>query len=195
MVVQTTASPVGKVLSMISDLQAQITKEGAAAQKENVALVEWCEDRSRNLGFEIKTGNSEAESLKAAIAEEVATAGALNAKVDELVAAISANEKDLASAEALRKKEAADFAAEEKELVETIGMLARATTILERQMNGGASMMQLKNADSLAQAFSVMLQASLIGTADATRLSSFLQASQSGQDADDAPGAPAGAVY
>merc|ERR1719273_1573164 len=64
-------------------------------------------------------------------------------------------------------------------------------------MNGGASMMQLKNAGSLTQAFSIMLQAALIGTADASRLSAFLQASQSGQDADDdqAPGAPAGAVY
>merc|ERR1719273_986825 len=64
-------------------------------------------------------------------------------------------------------------------------------------MNGGASMMQLKNAGSLTQAFSIMLQAALIGTADAARLSAFLQASQSGQDADDdqAPGAPAGAAY
>merc|ERR1740123_1934131 len=109
MVVQTAASPVGKVLSMISDLQAQITKEGAAAQKEAVALVEWCEDRSRNLGFEIKTGNSEVDSLKAAIAEEVATTQELNAKVDELAGAISVDESDLTAAKAIRKKEAAVF--------------------------------------------------------------------------------------
>merc|ERR1719266_1745749 len=99
MVTQSAASPVGKVLSMISDLEAKIAKEGEVAQKEYSAFAEWCEDRSRNLGFEIKTGNAEAETLKAAIAEEVATTAALNSRVDELVAAISADEKDLASAE------------------------------------------------------------------------------------------------
>merc|ERR1719384_788101 len=60
-------------------------------------------------------------------------------------------------------------------------------------MNGGASMMQLKNVANLGQALSAMVSASLIGTSDADRLNAFIQSSQS--ETDDAPGAPAGAVY
>jgi len=184
-------SPLGKVLSMLSDLQAKINKEGDVSRAEYAAFTEWCEDRSRNLGFEIQTGQSEGEGLRAAIAEDAATLSSLAAKVDELVAAIASGEKDLEAATTIRAKEAADFAAEEKELMETLDMLGRAIAILERA--GGASMAQLSNAGSFVQALNTMVQASMIGTGDAARLTALLQ--ESGSDDDAAPGAPAGAVY
>merc|ERR1719401_2511387 len=56
-------------------------------------------------------------------------------------------------------------------------------------------MLQLKNAGSLAQALSIMVQASMLSTADASRLTALVQSSAQGADAEDAPGAPAGAVY
>jgi len=94
----------------------------------------------------------------------------------------------------IRSKESADFMAEEKELVETIDMLKRATGILEREMKGGASMLQA-NAGSLAQAFTVMVQASLISSADAAKLTSFVQNSQASDADEDSLGAPAATVY
>jgi len=191
------ASPIGKVLSMVSDLQASIIKEGEVVQKEYAEFAEWCEDRSSNVGNEIKTGKAEVESLKASIAEEVAKLGSLQTKVEEIGADLATDQKDLKSASEIRAKEAADFAAEEKELLETTGMLERATGILEREMQGGASMMQLKTAGSLAQALTVMVQASLIGTSDASKLTAFVQDAQRSQeaDSDEAPGAPEAAVY
>merc|ERR550537_733215 len=51
--------------------------------------------------------------------------------------------------------------------------------------------MQLKSANSVAEALSVMVQATSLSTADASKLQSFLQNS----DEDDAPGAPAAAVF
>jgi len=130
--------------------------------------------------------------LEAALAEETATIGSLTTKVDELVSAIASNQQDLKAATHIRTKEASDFASEEKELAETINMLKRATGILEHQ-SGGASMMQLSNAGNLAQAFDTMVRASLIGTADAARLTAFAQESE--KDEDEAPDAPAAAVY
>merc|ERR1719346_455109 len=186
------SSPVGKVLDMLSDLHAQIVKQGLSAKKEYAAYAEWCEDRSRNLGFEIQTGKTEGEELRAAIAADSATISSLASKADELRAAIASGEQDLRAAGSIRAKEAADFAAEEKELLETIDVLARATTILERQA-GGASLAQLNRAGDLARAFDTMVQASIIGTGDAARLTAFAQQSES--DDDEAPGAPAGAVY
>merc|ERR1740120_163811 len=58
-------------------------------------------------------------------------------------------------------------------------------------------MVQLQNAGSLVKTLEVMVQASMIATGDASRLTALLQSSQKAQDADDdeAPGAPAGAVY
>jgi len=190
-------SPVGKVISMLSDLHATIIKEGEAAQAEYSQYAEWCEDRSRNLGFEIKTGQSGSEELKAAIAQEVATSAALSTKVEELVAGISTDTADLKAGTQIRGKEATDFAAEEKELTETIDILNRAIHILEREMKGGASMVQLQHAGNLAQALTAMVEASVIGTADATRLGAFIQDSQKAHDsdADDEEAAPAAAAY
>jgi len=180
---------------MISDLQATIIKEGEVAQKEYAEFAEWCEDRSRNLGFEIKTGKSDVEGLEASIAEETATTGSLNAKVEEIAASIAKDEADLKAATEIRNKESADFSAEEKELSETISMLQRAGGIIEREMQGGASMMQLKNANSMAKTFSVMVQASLISSSDGAKLAAFLQSSQQADAEDEEPGAPAAAVY
>merc|ERR1719330_1958400 len=156
------------------------------------AYAAWCEECSRNLGFEIQTGTSESEGLTAAIAADTATLTSLASKADDLRAAIATGEQDLKAAGTIRAKEAADFAAEEKELMETIDVLARASTILERQA-GGSSLAQLSRAGDLARAFDTMVQASMIGTGDAARLTAFAQASES--DDDEAPGAPAGAVY
>merc|ERR1719491_1006539 len=120
---------------MLSDLQAKVIAEGEVAQKEYTEFAEWCEDRSRNLGFEIKTGNSDSESLKATVAQEEATSAALSAKVDELAARIATDTADLKAATHIRDYEAADFEAEEKELVETVDMLTRAIQIIAREMS------------------------------------------------------------
>merc|ERR1719361_1704557 len=78
----TRVNPVGKVLDLLSDMQAKITKEGQEAEKTYVELTAWCEDRSRNLGFEIKTAKGEVASLTAVIEKETSTIASLNAKVE-----------------------------------------------------------------------------------------------------------------
>jgi len=190
-------APVAKVLSMISDLQATVIKEGEVAQKEYAEFSEWCEDRARNLGFEIKTANGEVESLKASIAEENANIGALTAKSEELAATIATREADLKAATEIRDHENADFLAEEKELVETVDMLHRATGIVEREMQGGGAALLQAHAGNLVQAFAALVQASAISSSDAAKLTAFVQQQQNARDSDDdeAPGAPDATVY
>merc|ERR1719456_2120054 len=77
-------NPIEKILEMISDLQAKVIGEGEDAQKEYDEYSEWCEDRSTQLGFEIKTGKSEVEELKATIEEETSSSAALETKIEEL---------------------------------------------------------------------------------------------------------------
>merc|ERR1740127_62359 len=140
------ANPVSKVFEMLGDLQAKIIKEGEAAQKTYDEFSEWCEDRSKNVAFGIKTGKSEVGELKATIEKETATISALSTKVEELSGSIASDEADLASATKIRNAEAADFKVEEKEMVDVIGTLERAISILEKEMKkGSASMMQLQS--------------------------------------------------
>jgi len=177
---------------MMSDLSAKIIGEGEECQKTYETYSEWCEDRSKEVGFEINTGNANKGDLEATIASETANADELNTKIEELVADISTDEADLKAATEIREKEHTDFAAQEKELSTVVDMLQRAIAVLEKEL-GGASMMQLKNAHSLTDALTLMVKASVISTGDASALSSFVQTTS--DDDDDDMGAPDAAVY
>jgi len=186
-------TPIEKVLQMLSDLEGKIIGEGNDAQKIYDEFSEFCEDRSRNLGFEIKTGKAGVNDLTATIENEKATAESLTAKIEEFASAISVDEADLKAATDIRAKEQGAFEAEEKELLEVIDTLQRAVSIIEKEMKGGASMMQLKNAGGVLQALTVMVQATAISSADASKLTALLQ--NSNKDDDENMGAPAGDVY
>jgi len=136
------ANPVEKVLSMISGLQAKIQGEGTAAQKTYDEFAEWCEDRSRNVNFEIKEGNKDVASESATIESSTAKIASLNTKIGELADSLSTNEADLKSATIIRNAETAEFAATEKEMTSVIGTLERAIMILEKEMKkGGAGLL------------------------------------------------------
>merc|ERR1719456_898661 len=193
----TAASPIAKVIQMLSDLQAKILKEGQESQKVYEEFAEYCEDTSKDLGFAIKTGKTEVGDLQATIDAETGKINALEAKIEETAAAIAVDEKDLKAAIEIREKEAADFAATEADLSETIDILERAIAILEREMAKGASMLQLKSAGSVVEALKVLVSGSALSSADASRLTALVQSSSSedsegeGEDV----GAPDPAVY
>jgi len=190
----TNVSPIQKTVHLIDGLAAKVTAEGAASQKLFEEFTEWCEDRSKDLGFEIKTGKSEIESLQATIQEQLSTSSSLSTKIEELAGAIAKSEADLKDATGIRKEESADFQAEEKELMEIIDMLQRAINVLEREMaKGGASMLQGKNLGSLSSALSVMVQASLISTGDSAKLTAFIQGGS--DDSEEELSAPEAAAY
>jgi len=190
------ASPIGKVIEMLSDLETKIIGEGETAQKLYEEFAEWCEDRNRQLSFEIKTGKSGVTELEAIIEKASDTIDALQSKVEDLAASIATTEGDLKAATGVRAAEAGDFATEEKELLEIIDQLTRAIGILEReQMQGGAALLQLKGAKDVVQVLNVMVQASLFSSADASHLTQFVQTAQDADDGDNDADSPAAASY
>jgi len=186
-------NPIEKVVQMMSDLEQKIIGEGKECQKTYDEFAEWCEDRSKDLGFEIKTGKAQVADLSATIQDETAKMDAATSKIDDLSADIASDEADLKAATQIRDKEAADFAAQEKELTSVIDMLQRAISILEKELAGGASMMQLKSASNLEQALEVMVKASAISMADGSKLTALVQTQS--DDSDSETGAPAAQVY
>jgi len=187
-------SPITKVVQLLSDMQTKIIGEGEAAHAIYAEFAEMCEERSKTLQFEIKTGKGEIADLKATIDEETALAESLDTKVEELTASIATDEADLDAATKIRAKESADFMAEEKELSEVIDALQRAIGILEKEMaKHGASMMQVRNAGNLAKTLQMLVEASTISLADAQGISALVQTQQSSDDSE--TGAPDPAVY
>merc|ERR1719375_2688306 len=165
---------------MMSELQQKIIKEGEAAQKVFDEFTEWCEEESKNLQFEIKTGKSQAEDLQSTIEKAVSDIKAGEEKVEELAAKIATAEADLKAATEIRDKEHGEFLAIEAELVDTVDALERAIGILEREMakTGGAAFLQLKNADNVVAALKVLVQSASISSQDGARLTAFLQSQE-----------------
>jgi len=185
------ANPIEKIIQMISDLETKIIGEGEAAQKTYEEFSEWCEDTSKDLMFEIKTGKGEVADLKASIEKEAANIAVQESKIEELAGGIATDEADLKAATEIRTKEQATFEAEEKDLVETVDILERAIGIIEKEMNGGASMMQLKKAGTITEVLGWMVQAQSLSGADARKLTALVQTTSN----DDDEGAPDPAAY
>merc|ERR1719443_705535 len=141
---QAKTNPIEKVIEMLSDLQQKIIGEGEAAQKLYDEFAEWCEEESKNLGFDIKTGKAQVEELTATIEKATSDIKAADEEIGTLSSSIGTDEADLKAANAIREKEHEVFIAAEADLVDTIDTLERAISILEREMSkGGASFAQI----------------------------------------------------
>lgn len=190
------AAPIDKVITMIGELEQKIIGEGEEAHKVYVEFSEWCEDTSKNVMYEIKTGKSDKESLEATIAKEASNIDAQAAKIEELAGNIAMDEADLKAATEIRDKEAAEFAAKEKDLVETVDTLERAVGIIEKEMKkGGAALAQFQKGAGVVQALKAMVDAQSLSTADGAKLSALIQNSQSSDDEESLSGAPDPAAY
>jgi len=189
-------NPLGQVVSLMNELAAKVTKDKEAEAKAYKDYFEWCDDASSNKNNEIKTATALKEKLEATIAELTANLDATDTKIGELVNAISTGTSDLDSATKIREKEAADFAASEKDLVEAVDTLGRALNILEREMaKNPAALAQISTSDmsSVVQGLSVIVEAAGFAASDKNRLVALVQSQQDSQDED--TGAPAAAVY
>lgn len=185
------ASPIAKVIQMVSDLETKIIGEGEECQKTYEEFSEWCEETAKNVKFEIKTGKNEVAGLKATIEKDTANIQTQDSTIEELAASIATDEADLKAATEIRDKEEADFSAQEKDLVETIDIVERAVGIIEKEMNGGAAMVQLKKATNVVDALKAMVDAQSLSSADSKKLTALVQSSSD----DDSEGAPDPAAY
>merc|ERR1719407_201769 len=94
----------------------------------------WCDEEANTKEDAITSSKRTIGDLSATIADAKATIGSLTTSIDELTQKISSEEADLTSATDIRNKEASDFAAAEKELVDTVDSLERATSVLKKNL-------------------------------------------------------------
>jgi len=190
------SNPLGKVFELMSALEAKIIKEGEAEAAAFKEFFNWCDSTSMNLNNEIKTGKKTQEKLEAKIGELTSAIDVSESKIEELSAAISKSEGELSEATAIREKEAADFAASEKELVETVDTLDRAVSIISTEMaKNPAALAQIDSSSmtNLVQTLSTVVDAASFTGNDKEKLLALVQA-KSG-DEEESLGAPSAASY
>lgn len=194
-----TENPLSRVIGLIDDLAAKINADGEREAKAFEEFRDWCKNAAQNSKHEIETLTSNKEKLEADISELAGRIESHTSKIEDLSGAIAGAEAELKEATGVRAKEAADFAASEKELVEVVDTLDRAIGVLEREFaKNPAALSQISSkATNLVQSLSIVADAASLNVADKKTLLGFAQMRQSTSDADDdeAPGAPAAAVY
>jgi len=195
------ASPISKVIDMLSELKAKRETAAKVAQRLFEETARMCSTRSKELEYEIKTGGSDQAELEASIADDTAMLMAVESKVEELATNIAKDELDLKSATEIRNREVADFTAQDKELMEVTTTIERAIGVLERAMrkNSASFLQQKKDITSVAQALNMLVDSTGISTAEGKRLTALVQSFQktqsSNDDADAASGSPDPAAY
>jgi len=185
------ANPLGKVLELMEEISAKITREGAAEEKAYQEYFSWCRDTAQNAGFEIKTATSKKDKLEATIEELTSDIDVAVSKIEELVAAIAADSAELKSATTVREKELSEFQANEAELMDVVVTCEKAIKILKKEMaKNPAAFAQLDTSNSLklAQTLGTVVDAAGFAGADKEKLLALVQ-SQDGSDSDEDAGA------
>lgn len=181
------ANPIGQVLDLLQKLYNTVVEDGEVEQKQFETFAEWCEDQAKERQFEIKTGSSQAESLRAAISKANADIDAANARIGTLSENIAANEADLDNATQIRTKEHETFKKEEKDMVATVDTLRRAQQVLSRELSKGASFAQIPQSfKDITSALSLIVDAAVFSTDDKSKLKAFIQSTEEGVNAPEA---------
>merc|ERR1719284_2181351 len=102
---QVESNPLGTVFELMSSLEAKIIKEGEAEAKAFKEFFEWCDEASKNINYEIKTGKESQEKLTAKIGELTSDIDVAESKIEELAGSIATNEGELKDATTIRDKE------------------------------------------------------------------------------------------
>jgi len=134
--------------------------------------------------------------LQAKIGELTSAGDVCDSEIEKLAEAISANDGELSQASAIRATQAADFAAAEKELVETVDTLDRAVSIISTEMSKNpAALAQIDTTSmsNLMHSLSLVVDAAAFSTSDKSKLMALVQARQGDEDAE--LGAPAAKAY
>jgi len=180
-------NPVQKVVQLLADLEAKVIKDGEAEQKAYEEYVDWCQNGAKDKEWEIKTATANVAGLQATIEKASADIQNFESKIEELAAAVTANDQDLKAATEIRNKEKVDFKARESELVEATDTIDRAISVLEKKMRGSAlvqKQINTKDVNQVLKVLEIVIDAASLNSHDKARLVALAQ-SDSSEDSDE----------
>jgi hypothetical protein len=142
------ATPVAKVVALLKDMQKQLEKEAEEDEVTYEKIVCWCNTNDKEKTKSIKIAEGRITDLTKSIEEGTATSARLNTEIANLDKEVAANQHALDQASAMRTKDLAEFTAEEKDLLQSIGALKSAITVLAKH-HGGAALLQTTSSQLL----------------------------------------------
>merc|ERR1719456_669484 len=124
--------PVSKVITLLNDMVKQLEKEKQEDADTAETMNCWCTTNDAAKTTAIADGESSIAELTAAIQSFTALSSKLNTEIENLEKELAANTDALDKATAVRKKELAEFNAEEKSSLQTISSLKGAVGALAK---------------------------------------------------------------
>merc|ERR1719159_760241 len=124
--------PVTKVVNLLKDMIAQMEKEAEEDEETYEAMGCWCTTNDKLKTKSIADAEQAISDLTVAIEGFTAESARLNTEIPNLESEMAKNEEALEKATAMRKKELAEFNAEEKESLQTIASLKSAVVALSK---------------------------------------------------------------
>jgi chromosome segregation ATPase len=180
----TSVSPVQKVIQLLDDLKGKVEADLERETKLMEEYTSWCDEEDNAKEDAITSSKRTIGDLMATIEDSKGQIATLGSTIEETTSKISSSEADLAEATALRKKENGDFAASEKELVDTVDSLGRAVALIKRNLgllqDGKAS----KELSAVAASLSKVVEASWVTSHQKKVLQSLLQSQSADTDED-----------
>jgi chromosome segregation ATPase len=144
-------TPIQKVLEMMSAALAKGKKEKNIEEVEFAKFKAFCEDVISDTTKDIAAAAAKIEQLNADILKAESDAKILGDEVAALEAQVATEEKDLADATAIRKKDKADYEASHADYSESIDAIERAIAALKkRAADIPQSLLQVQNAKGIS---------------------------------------------
>lgn len=124
--------PVSPVISLLKKLLAELEAESLRDEKIYKEMKCWCDTNDREASKAIENGKARDAELTSSVEENTAGTARLSTEVKNLESDIESQDLSLDQASSLRKKQLAEFTQDEKELLEAIGALKAAITVMKK---------------------------------------------------------------
>jgi len=125
-------SPIRKVVTMIEEMKATVEKEGKEDLKAYDEYKCWCSTNGEDKKRAIEYATEQIADLEAFLGEAAGREGQLKTEIAGLEEDIASDNTAIATAMGVREKEAGEFAAQETDLKESIGLLKEAIGTLSK---------------------------------------------------------------
>merc|ERR1719221_1101927 len=126
-------TPTQQVISMMTEMKTKATKALETEQKVYATYQEWVSDRTQELGFDIKTGESDIEKYLAFIEKAENKIARLTKEIAGLDADMQRLQGELKDATDVRTSENAEYQKMSTDFGESVDALERAIQVMKAQ--------------------------------------------------------------
>jgi len=124
--------PVTKVITLLKDMEAQLSKEAEEDEDVYDKMACWCKTNDREKTKAIKEAQARINDLATTIESSAAASARLNVEIKNHERDLRKGKKSLDDLTAIRTKQAQEFNGEEKDMLQSISSLKSAIVVLSK---------------------------------------------------------------